>query len=90
MAAPNSPQWFNTGLYWAYGIKGEPQGHYFIDPVTEELKQSDSAYAHPRPHACFIQSIKDDLVGDGGIMDFGREKHACSSMDQAQEPTFQR
>lgn len=69
MAAPNSPQWFNTGLHWAYGIEGRGQGHYFVDYETGELRLSQSAYEHPQPHACFIQSIKDDLVNDGGIMD---------------------
>ena len=69
MAAPNSPQWFNTGLHWAYGIDGPSQGHYYVDHKTGELTKSTSAYEHPQPHACFIQSVKDDLVGDGGIMD---------------------
>ncbi len=69
MGAPNSPQWFNTGLHWAYGITGPPQGHWYTDPETGELKQSASAYEHPQPHACFIQSIADDLVNEGGIMD---------------------
>ncbi|WP_297773342.1 vitamin B12-dependent ribonucleotide reductase [uncultured Roseovarius sp.] len=69
MAAPNSPQWFNTGLHWAYGIDGPGQGHYYVDFETGELTKSASAYEHPQPHACFIQSVKDDLVGDGGIMD---------------------
>jgi len=68
-AAPNSPQWFNTGLFKAYKIKGKAQGHYFIDPKTEELKKSKSAYERPQPHACFILSVDDDLVNDGGIMD---------------------
>ena len=68
-AAPNSPQWFNTGLHWAYGITGPPQGHLFVDPETGELERSSSAYERPQPHACFIQSVSDDLVGDGGIMD---------------------
>jgi len=68
-AAPNSPQWFNTGLYWAYGIDGPSQGHYFVNHVSGRLEKSKSAYEHPQPHACFIQSIKDDLVNDGGIMD---------------------
>jgi ribonucleoside-diphosphate reductase alpha chain len=68
-AAPNSPQWFNTGLHWAYGIDGPSQGHYYVDYQTKELTKSSSAYEHPQPHACFIQSVKDDLVGDGGIMD---------------------
>jgi ribonucleoside-diphosphate reductase alpha chain len=68
-AAPNSPQWFNTGLHWAYGIDGPSQGHYFVDPVTRRLQKSNSAYEHPQPHACFIQGVKDDLVNEGGIMD---------------------
>lgn len=68
MAAPNSPQWFNTGLHWAYGIDGPAQGHFYVDPETEKLNKSKSAYERPQPHACFIQSIKDDLVNDGGIM----------------------
>ena len=69
MAAPNSPQWFNTGLHWAYGISGPPQGHYYTDPITGSTQRSTSAYERPQPHACFIQSIKDDLVNEGGIMD---------------------
>ncbi|WP_146592005.1 vitamin B12-dependent ribonucleotide reductase [Puniceibacterium confluentis] len=68
-AAPNSPQWFNTGLHWAYGIDGPGQGHYYVDYKTGKLTKSKSAYEHPQPHACFIQSVKDDLVGEGGIMD---------------------
>ncbi|MCC6983800.1 MAG: vitamin B12-dependent ribonucleotide reductase [Bauldia sp.] len=68
-AAPNSPQWFNTGLHWAYGIDGPSQGHYYVDFRTGEVLASDSAYEHPQPHACFIQSINDDLVNEGGIMD---------------------
>jgi ribonucleoside-diphosphate reductase alpha chain len=69
MGAPNSPQWFNTGLHWAYGIDGPSQGHYYADFTTGEIKASESAYEHPQPHACFIQSIDDDLVNEGGIMD---------------------
>jgi len=69
MAAPNSPQWFNTGLNWAYGITGQPQGHYYVDPLTGALKQSEDAYTHPQPHACFIQKVNDDLVNEGGIFD---------------------
>ena len=69
MCAPNSPQWFNTGLHWAYGIDGPPQGHWYADPKTGELGRSASAYEHPQPHACFIQSVGDDLVSEGGIMD---------------------
>ncbi|MCH9806384.1 MAG: vitamin B12-dependent ribonucleotide reductase [Alphaproteobacteria bacterium] len=69
MAAPNSPQWFNTGLHWAYGIDGPGQGHYYADHITGEILQSTSAYERPQPHACFIQSVEDDLVGEDGIMD---------------------
>ncbi len=69
MAAPNSPQWFNTGLQFAYGINGPAQGHYYVDPETGETKESEDAYSRPQAHACFIQSVKDDLVNDGGIFD---------------------
>ena len=69
MAAPNSPQWFNTGLHWAYGIDGPSQGHFYVDFKTGRLTKSKSAYEHPQPHACFIQSVADDLVNEGGIMD---------------------
>jgi len=69
MAAPNSPQWFNTGLHWAYGIDGPGQGHHYVDYKSGKLVKSNSAYEHPQPHACFIQSVSDDLVNEGGIMD---------------------
>lgn len=69
MCAPNSPQWFNTGINYAYGISGPAQGHYYCDPKTGEVKKSEDAYTHPQPHACFIQSVSDDMVNEGGIMD---------------------
>ncbi len=69
VCAPNSPQWFNTGLNYAYGISGPPQGHWIVEHKSGELKLAADAYSNPQPHACFIQSIKDDLVGEGGIMD---------------------
>ena len=69
MAAPNSPQWFNTGLHWAYGIDGPSQGHYFVDPESKKVTRSKSSYERPQPHACFIQGVSDDLVNEGGIMD---------------------
>ena len=69
ICAPNSPQWFNTGLHWAYGIDGPSQGHYYVDFETGKLTKSKSSYEHPQPHACFIQGINDDLVNEGGIMD---------------------
>jgi ribonucleoside-diphosphate reductase alpha chain len=69
IGAPNSPQWFNTGLYAVYGIDGPPQGHYYFDPAEGRVKNSDSAYKRPQPHACFVLSVEDDLVNEGGIMD---------------------
>ncbi|MFN2311678.1 MAG: adenosylcobalamin-dependent ribonucleoside-diphosphate reductase [Spirochaetia bacterium] len=69
MAAPNSPQWFNTGLHAVYGIEGPPQGHYFVNPDTGKVEKSKSAYERPQPHACFILNVEDDLVNDGGIID---------------------
>jgi ribonucleoside-diphosphate reductase alpha chain len=69
MCAPNSPQWFNTGLNWAYGISGPAQGHCVVDPKSGEVSLASDAYTHPQPHACFIQSVEDDLVNPGGIMD---------------------
>jgi ribonucleoside-diphosphate reductase alpha chain len=69
MAAPNSPQWFNTGLHWAYGLTGPAQGHHYVDPDSGALTRATSAYERPQPSACFIQSVRDDLVNDGGIMD---------------------
>ena len=69
MVAPNSPQWFNTGLFWAYGINGPAQGHFYVDEKTGKLTKSKSSYERPQPHACFIQSVQDDLVNEGGIMD---------------------
>jgi ribonucleoside-diphosphate reductase alpha chain len=77
MFAPNSPQWFNTGLHWAYGIDGPAQGHWFVsEREADDLSDigygpelSQSAYERPQPHACFIQSIDDNLIQDGGIMD---------------------
>ena len=74
MAAPGAPQWFNTGLHWAYGIEGEPQGHFHVDPATDRVAASRSAYEHPQTHACFIQGVDDDLVNDGGIMDLFRRE----------------
>ena len=67
--APNSPQWFNTGLHWAYGIDGPSQGHHYVDYASGKLTKSKTSYEHPQPHACFIQSVADDLVNEGGIMD---------------------
>jgi ribonucleoside-diphosphate reductase alpha chain len=69
IGAPNSPQWFNTGLHWAYGVEGDGHGHFYVDPATNAVVESDNAYERPQPHACFIQSVDDSLVGPNGIMD---------------------
>ncbi len=69
MAAPNSPQWFNTGLNWAYGLTGPAQGFWYVDGADGEMKASPDSYSRPAPHACFILSVRDDLVNPGGIMD---------------------
>ncbi|MCE7884917.1 MAG: adenosylcobalamin-dependent ribonucleoside-diphosphate reductase [Actinobacteria bacterium ATB1] len=69
VAAPNSPQWFNTGLAHEYGITGPAQGHWYVDPEAGKLTEAEDAYSRPQPHACFILSVADDLVNPGGIMD---------------------
>ncbi|MCQ3804626.1 MAG: vitamin B12-dependent ribonucleotide reductase [Acidimicrobiia bacterium] len=69
MASPNSPQWFNTGLNWAYGLTGPAQGFWYVDPQTETMTESPDSYSRPAPHACFILKVEDDLVNPGGIMD---------------------
>ncbi|NWG71095.1 MAG: vitamin B12-dependent ribonucleotide reductase [Parvularculaceae bacterium] len=74
IGAPNSPQWFNTGLHWAYGVEGDGQGHYYVDPESGAVRESTSAYERPQPHACFIQSVADTLAGDGGVMDLWRRE----------------
>ncbi len=74
IGAPNSPQWFNTGLHWAYGIDAAGQGHFYVDHATGALMESDSAYERPQPHACFIQSVDDSLTGDGGVMDLWKRE----------------
>ena len=74
IGAPNSPQWFNTGLFWAYGIDGPGQGHFYVEPETGRLAESDSAYERPQPHACFIQSVEDSLAGAGGVMDLWKRE----------------
>ena len=74
IGAPNSPQWFNTGLHWAYGIDGAGQGHFHVEHETGHLAESDSAYERPQPHACFIQSVDDSLAGDNGVMDLWKRE----------------
>ena len=85
--APNSPQWFNTGLHWAYGIDGPAQGHHYVDEKAGTLHKSTSSYERPQPHACFIQSVSDDLVNEGGIMDLWTREARLSSTARARAPT---
>ena len=89
MCVPNSQQWFNTGLHESYGITGKPQGHYYVDALEGQLKKSTSAYEHPQPHACFILSVNDDLVNEGGIMDLWLREQGYSNMVQVWELIFQ-
>src|SRR6478735_8012558 len=90
MVAPNSPQWFNTGLHWAYGVDGPGQGHYYVDWKTGKLTKSKSAYEHPQPHACFIQGIEDDLVNEGGIMDLWVREARLFKYDSGTGSNFSR
>ena len=90
MSAPNSPQWFNTGLHWAYGIDGPSQGHFYVDYRSGKLVRSKTAYEHPQPHACFIQGVADDLVNEGGIMDLWVRRRACSNTGPAPAPISRR
>jgi ribonucleoside-diphosphate reductase alpha chain len=74
VAAPNSPQWFNTGLHWAYGITSPGAGHYRYDEAAGRAVEVEDVYANPQPHACFIQSVEDSLTGENGLFDlFARE-----------------
>ena len=87
MAAPNSPQWFNTGLNYKYDLTGPAQGFWYVDPKTGKLTEGEDSYSRPQPHACFIQSIDDDLVNEGGIMTYGSKKYVCLNLDQVLEQT---
>ncbi|GGY49237.1 adenosylcobalamin-dependent ribonucleoside-diphosphate reductase [Parvularcula lutaonensis] len=69
VAAPNSPQWFSTGLHWAYGLSADGKGHFRFDPEQGEVVEVADVYANPQPHACFIQSVEDTLVGENGVFD---------------------
>ncbi len=88
MAAPNSPQWFNTGLNFAYGTTGPAQGHFYVDPESGEVKESEDAYGRPQAHACFIQSVSDDLVNEGGFLISPFVKRGFSSLAVARAPTI--
>lgn len=68
IAAPNSPQWFNTGLWWAYGIEGNG-GAFRSSHIGAPAVQLENGYQHPQTSACFILGLEDKLLGDGGILD---------------------
>ncbi|MGL4345207.1 MAG: vitamin B12-dependent ribonucleotide reductase [Cellulosilyticaceae bacterium] len=67
--APNSPQWFNTGLNLAYGIQGPCQGHYYYDEATQSTVLSQDAYTRTQGSACFILSVNDALLGGKSLTD---------------------
>lgn len=69
MAAPNSPQFFNTGLYWAYGIEGTANNEHYALADDQTIREIGNSYQHPQIHACFINRVEDKLVGENGIMD---------------------
>ncbi len=72
MAAPNSPQWFNTGLWWAYGIEGstsESQTGFISQGIGHRAERAPNTYAWPQTSACFILGLRDSLLGSAGIMD---------------------
>ncbi len=86
MGAPNSPQWFNTGLNWAYGLTGPAQGFWYVDPDTDELAVSPDSYSRPAPHACFILKVEDDLVNPGGSWTCGFGRRVFSSSGRGPVP----
>ena len=98
MAAPNSPQWFNTGLHHSYGIAGTPQGFWYVDPATEQLVESPDSYSRPAPHACFpagtlittregFKPIDKIEIGDEVLTHLGRYRRVTEVMQrQADEP----
>ena len=67
--APNSPQWFNTGLKMFYDISKEPEGHYYYDIEQDKVVKSKDAYSRTQASACFIISINDALLGNKSISD---------------------
>lgn len=67
MFAPNSPQWFNTGLKQTYGIEGNPNDTYYYDPKEKKCVLSKDGYSRTQASACFILSIEDKLLGSHSI-----------------------
>lgn len=74
MASPNSPQWFNTGLYHSYALRGDCQGHYYYDQESSQVVELEGAYERPQAHACFIQSVEDNLMGPQGITELWKSE----------------
>lgn len=69
MWAPNSPQWFNTGLKHAYQIDSPAQGHYYFDEKEQKVLLSPDGYTRTQGSACFIVSVDDSLLGDKSLTD---------------------
>lgn len=67
--APNSPQWFNTGLERSYGITGGQSELYYWDPKAHKAQMSEDTYTRTQASACFILSIRDSLLGPHSISD---------------------
>ncbi len=67
MYAPNSPQWFNTGLKLSYDIAGEPQDNFYYDENLKKVVKSKDNYSRTQASACFILSIADRLLGSHSI-----------------------
>jgi len=69
IAAFNSPVWFNCGLFETYGIEGQP-GSFYWSPATDRIEPTKNAYENHQCSACFIQSVKDDLMGIFDLMKY--------------------
>ncbi|NIZ39994.1 adenosylcobalamin-dependent ribonucleoside-diphosphate reductase [Entomospira entomophila] len=67
--APNSPQWFNTGLYEMYNMPPKANGEmrYFVDDRTKQIVATEDDTRRAQAHACFIVGLEDNLVGESGI-----------------------
>ncbi len=69
MFAPNTPQFFNTGLFQAYGIKGNDKGHFYYDLEKNKVVTTHDAYTRTQGSACFIIGVKDSLLGEKSLTD---------------------
>ena len=67
--APNSPQFFNTGLFHSYGIKGSGNGHFYYDIKKGKVVMSENGYQRTQGSACFILGVEDSLLGPKSLTD---------------------